>query len=401
MKEVYKQVLAAIDSQQEAMLAATIALCECNSGTTNTVGVERVGRMLASHFASLQATVILAPMQPAASCDSSGRLVQTPLAPSLLASKKRRRNVLLAAHLDTVYAAEHPFQMCTRLSPDKLRGPGVADIKGGIVVMLAALRAFEASPFAEHLGWTVVLNSEEEIGSPASRALYAEAAIDCECGLIFEPSLPDGALIKQRKGSANFAVVVRGKSAHVGRDFAAGRHAIYALGDLLAFASTQTTPELTVNVGKIAGGTTVNSVPDLATMHFNLRFAELRDREDFLRRLAEKLEATRQKWGVAIELHTFTQRSPKPFDVKHMKLFAQVLDCGRDLGLKMDLKDSGGVCDGNTLAELGLPCVDTMGVRGQFIHSGDEELVIESLVERAKLAALFLMRLAARDFEEV
>ena len=141
--------------------------------------------------------------------------------------------LLLTGHMDTVYAADHPFQETRWLEDGVLNGPGVADMKGGLAVMLAALKAVEASPAADRLGYEVVINSDEEVGSPASAALLARAAQGKRAALTYEPAaLPDGTLAGARPGSGNFAFVVRGRSAHAGRNPEDGRNALTAAADL-------------------------------------------------------------------------------------------------------------------------------------------------------------------------
>ena len=153
-----------------------------------------------------------------------------------------------------------------------LNGPGVADAKGGIVVMLHALQALEASPLAEHIGWEVLLNPDEEIGSPGSRPLIDSIAPRCDFGLLFEPALGDNQLVSWRKGSGNFSLLVRGRSAHAGRAFAEGRNALVAAAKVVqAISDLNTDPEVTFNVARIDGGSPMNVVPDLAIVRANVR----------------------------------------------------------------------------------------------------------------------------------
>ena len=158
--------------------------------------------------------------------------------------------------MDTVYAVDHPFQKSVRIDDKILRGPGATDAKGGIVVMLVVLQAFERSPWAEKVGWEVLINPDEEIGSPGSAPLLIQAAKRNHLGLVFEPSLPDGNLVGARKGSGNFTVIARGKAAHAGRDPQLGRNAIDALARfIVALASLDDSGDATTtNVGSHPGG---------------------------------------------------------------------------------------------------------------------------------------------------
>src|SRR5207253_10004942 len=141
--------------------------------------------------------------------------------------------LLFTGHMDTVFGADHEFQQTRWLDDGVLNGPGVADMKGGIAVMLAALKAVEQSPEAARLGYEVVINSDEEVGSLGSAALLVRAARGKRAALTYEPAaLPDGTLAGARPGSGNFALVVRGRSAHAGRNPEDGRNALLAAADL-------------------------------------------------------------------------------------------------------------------------------------------------------------------------
>ena len=296
--------------------------------------------------------------------------------------------------MDTVFGADHPFQALRWIDADTLNGPGVADMKGGIAVMLAALGALEASEFAANIGWEIVLNSDEEVSSPGSAPLLVDAARRCHLGLTFEPALPDGTLAGARKGSGNFSAVVTGRAAHAGREPENGRNAVLAAADLALQLKALTAVDLTVNPAKIDGGGPNNIVPDHAVLRWNMRpstpEAALRARAA-IDTLATAIAAAH---AVDIHVHGTFARPPKPLDANQVRLFHLVRDCGAALGLPIGWRDTGGVCDGNNLAATGLAVVDTLGPRGGAIHSADEFLCVDSLVERAQLAALVLMRVA-------
>jgi glutamate carboxypeptidase len=217
--------------------------------------------------------------------------------------------------------------------------------------------------------------------------------------LVFEPCFSDGALVGSRKGSGNFSVIARGKAAHAGREPHLGRNAINALAQFIvalnAFASSER--GIAVNVGSISGGGPVNVVPDLAQCRFNVRVDTAQDQVVLEEYLARVTEGEKQGHGTSLERYGSFSRPPKPLDWTTLGLLQGVSECGRDLGLSIEWRPSGGACDGNNLAAAGLPTVDSLGVRGGEIHSPREYLVLDSLLERAKLTALFLMKLAAGD----
>jgi glutamate carboxypeptidase len=306
--------------------------------------------------------------------------------------------VLLTGHMDTVFAEDDPFQAVRWLKDGVLNGPGVADMKGGLVVMLEALTALEDSAWAKHLGYQVVINADEEVSSFGSGPLLAEAARGAQLGLVYEPATtPDGVLASARKGRATFTLVARGLSAHAGRNLQDGRNSVVAAADFAvqAQALSGAREGLSVNVSRIDGGGPANVVPDLAVCRLETRVVSHADRrwiEAKLNLLAKQIGLTHR---LAAELHGRFTRPPKPFDARTQRLFEAVGRCGADLGQPIAWSPSGGCCDGNNLADAGLTVVDTLGVRGGAIHSRDEYLIVDSLVERAQLSALVLLRLAS------
>jgi glutamate carboxypeptidase len=303
--------------------------------------------------------------------------------------------LLLTGHMDTVYGAEHQFQQTRWVEDGVLNGPGVADMKGGLAVMLAALKAVEQSPRGDRLGYEVVINSDEEVGSPASAALLNQAAQGKHAALTYEPAaLPDGTLAGARPGSGNFSFVVHGRSAHAGRNPEEGRNAIVAASELALRLSMSKTPGLSINPARIDGGGPNNVVPDLAILRVNMRPRTTDDQEIAARLIAKALDETTAQHDVHIEAHGGFGRPPKPLTADAEALFGLVKQAGADLGQEIGWQPSGGVCDGNNIAACGVPVVDTMGVRGGKIHSMEEYLIADSLAERAALSALTILRLA-------
>ncbi|MDX1654097.1 MAG: peptidase dimerization domain-containing protein, partial [Candidatus Competibacteraceae bacterium] len=201
------------------------------------------------------------------------------------------------------------------------------------------------------------------------------------------------------KGSGNWTAVVRGRAAHAGREHHLGRNAVVALaGFVTALDGLNGQREgVTVNPARFEGGGPTNVVPDRAGMRFNIRVQNAAQQtwvEKQLIRLTAEINA---RDGIQLALHGGFGRPPKP---RFPALFQFVSDCGRQLDLPVRFADTGGCCDGNNLAAHGLPNVDTLGVRGGAIHSADEYLLVDSLVERARLSALLLMRLGAGDCPE-
>ena len=263
-----------IEQHGDDMLNLCVELCDNNSGTYNLPGIESVAQILEREFSCLGEPIHRHAVEPLRDIDSNGVLVEIQLGPLLQIIKRPhvRPRVLLCIHMDTVYGIDHPFQKCRTLENGNVNGPGVADAKGGLVVMLHALRAFEASPLAEKIGWEVVINPDEELGSPGSADFLMQRASEADVGLLFEPSLPDGTLVSARKGVGNFCFVVRGKSVHSGREFKKGRNAVVKCCEIMQRVhSLNVTNDVTLNGGRVNGGAALNVVPDLALGRINVR----------------------------------------------------------------------------------------------------------------------------------
>jgi glutamate carboxypeptidase len=299
--------------------------------------------------------------------------------------------------MDTVFAEDHSFQQLSWLDEGVLNGPGVADMKGGIAVMLAALSAAETAPEFASVGYQVIINSDEETGSASSADLIRRLAKGKLAAFTYEPSaLPDGTLAGARPGSGNFSIIVKGRSAHAGRNPQDGRNALLAAADLALRLKALTREGLTVNPARIDGGSPNNVVPENAVLRVNLRPHSPELEQFALAEIRALITAIEVEHDVAIDLHGGFNRPPKPLTPEAEQLFDLVKACGEDLGLTIGWKSTGGVCDGNNIAACGIPVVDTMGVRGGSIHSSDEYLITESLVERARLSALTFLRIAEK-----
>lgn len=314
-----------------------------------------------------------------------------------------QRRILLSGHMDTVYPANSSFQKLTYINDNHVNGPGVADMKGGLIVMLHALTAFEQTEAAAQLGWDVLINSDEEIGSPASSILFDELASHYQAALVYEPAMtPTGTLAKNRKGSAKYTLIASGKAAHAGRAFAEGRNAICYLAEAVCevHALNGKREGVTINVGKIAGGEALNVVPDKAVAKLDIRISQPED-EIWVKNELAKIGQKLKRADYSLTMHGTFGRPVKRVCAGTERLFQRVQHLGKELGLTIDWKDSGGCCDGNNLARHGLPVLDTLGVRGGNIHSHDEYILLDSLAERATLSALLLLDLAQGGLEDL
>jgi glutamate carboxypeptidase len=381
----------------EPMLDQVLEWSAVNSGSRNLPGLERMGAILADAFSSLPGELELVDSAPVEAVDPAGRTIAIEHGQNLHLKVRPDAQVqlLFTGHMDTVFPVDHEFQHTQWLEDGILNGPGVADMKGGLAVMLAALKSVEASAAAANIGYEVIINSDEDVGSLGSAPLIAEAARSKRAALTYEPSaLPDGTLAGARPGSGNFSLVVHGRSAHAGRNPEDGRNAIVAAAELALRLERLIRDGLTVNSSRIEGGGPGNVVPDLAVLRVNMRPRTPEIEAEAKRQIEEIVAVVAVERDVTIHTHGGFGRPPKPMTPEMEKLFGLVKQAGADLGQPISWKGTGGVCDGNNIAACGVPVVDTMGVRGGKIHSMEEFLISESLGERAALSALTILRIA-------
>lgn len=380
------------------LLQRTETWSRINSGTTNLDGLKTVAGQLADAFSALPGDIKLVDPDPVDAVRSDGSVDQVQRGQHLFGSIRpdAPMRILLTGHMDTVFPADHHFQNLEWIEDGVLNGPGVADMKGGLSVMLGALQLLEQSELASQIGYDIMINSDEEVGSASSSALIERCAKDKVAALTYEPALPDGTLAGERGGSGNFSIIFTGKSAHAGRNPDEGRNALVAAADMALQLKALHREGLSVNPAKIEGGGPNNAVPDHAILRVNFRPKTLADQQEAQSTLDNLIGIIARGHDLDVHCHGGFGRPPKPIDPEAQKLFHLVKRCGADLGLDINWRGTGGVCDGNNIAACGVPVVDTMGVRGGAIHSADEFLIADSLVERTQLSALTIMRIAAK-----
>ncbi len=390
--------LEALRGSKERMLETLIHWSGVNSGSTNIAGIDEMAKLAMKRFSGIGFSALRMETSPIPVISSSGEESVIQRGPILHFSirPEAEKRIMLAGHLDTVFPSTSAFQRAVMRDDGTLHGPGVADMKGGILVMAEGVSAFEASPWSKEVGLEIVLNSDEEVASHASSQYMENVAKSADAGFIFEPALADGTLAGARAGSGNYDVVVTGVSAHAGREFDKGRNAIVGAAKVIGAlnALNGKRPDTTLNIGLVSGGTALNVVPDKAIVRLNVR---ARDTESLAWVDAAIRETVEQDFGegVRAQLHGRIHRPAKPMTAGLASLFNTVRTAGSEIGIPIEWQTTGGCCDGNNLHRAGLPTVDTMGVRGAHIHSEEEYAVIESFEERARLFSLSMMMLAS------
>jgi glutamate carboxypeptidase len=381
-----------LESQGELIAARTEAWSAINSGSNEVANLTVMRGPLADAFSALPGQLELAPLPPTQRVRPDGACVDVEHGAAIRVRVRPDApiQIALTGHYDTVFPAVHAFQKPWRTAEGVMRGPGVADMKGGLSLMLAALQAFEALPGEKRIGYEVLMSPDEEIGSPGSAPLLAELGKRAQVGMTYEPAMADGALVDARKGSGNYSLAIRGRAAHVGRAFNDGRNAIIAAAEAATAlnALNGARDGVTFNVGAIDGGGAVNVVPDKAVLRFNVRAPTKEDAswaEDEVRRICAC-----QHEGLSAKLYGGVTRPPKPVTPAQATMIGWTKQAGAALGLTLSFKPSGGVCEGNNLAAAGCPNIDTLGPCGGNLHSDQEFALISSFAERAKLSFLLL-----------
>ncbi|MCB1310004.1 MAG: hydrolase [Leptospiraceae bacterium] len=381
------------------MLEHVIRWSNINSGTNHLAGLERICRELQKDFAVLDGEMCTIPLPATLDVDAAGREFQTEYGQALSIRKRMDAplRVMLCIHMDTVFPADHAFQAVTQIDDDRLHGPGVADARGGLAIMLFALRCLERAceSRALELGWEVFINPDEEVGSPGSLVELERRAGEHHLGLLFEPGLPDGSLISTRGGSGNFSLALTGRPAHVGREFERGRSAMHLAARIVnQLASLNEREGITINVGAIDGGGPLNVVSDRAIIRLNARALNAAAQSYIENTLADTCTEVNAMDGHTARLYGRFTSPPKEADDALRRLMRIVEDCAGAENIPIQWRSSGGVCDGNKLMAAGLPNIDTLGARGGNIHSDQEYMIIPSLLERARLVARILIGLA-------
>lgn len=379
-----------LTASRDAILSDLAALVNVDCGTRNKAGVDRVGEWIGARCSAWDWEIERLPLAEQGDCwlarlrgDGSGR-------------------VLLMGHLDTVYpdgtAAARPM----RFEGSKIIGPGVCDMKGGLLIGMYALRTLQNANFHDFAEVAFFFNSDEEIGSPGSRPLYEPIAREMDAALVLESARANGDIVSARKGSAEFIVRVIGKAAHAGVEPEKGANAVVELAhQIIALHGLNgLMPGVTVNPGVIGGGTVSNVVPDEAWIRVDTRAVDPAGAEAVTRAInslsVQKIPGTR--------LEISGELSNPPMDRTPAVGFLAELAraSAHDLGFEINDVATGGASDANVLASFGVPVLDGLGPIGGLDHSPDEYIETDSLVSRAAMLAGLIQRiLSEKELDEL
>jgi glutamate carboxypeptidase len=370
--------------QQPAMEKLLGEMVEISSHTPDRDGNTRV----ATHYAEATLALTRGGLQGGVVPSSSGKY-----GAHVVLGNGGSRAVALIGHHDTVF----PASVFTGFREDGalLRGPGVLDMKGGLVVVAYALGALAEAGVLERVPLRVVSISDEEVGSFDGREHVLAAARESACALVFESGRAGDQIVTRRKGIAALTVTAHGKGAHAGNNHADGVNAIWALARFITRAQELTDYErgITINVGKVVGGMGKNTVPDHAEALVDIRFLTNRDGDSVLGALRDAGEAAAEKvFGARIDVEGGITRAPLERTDASAVLLSEYAACARQSGLGADEAPLiGGGSDANTVAEVGLPAIDGLGPRGKGFHTVDEFIERSTLLPKTEALIRFLV----------
>lgn len=376
-----------LNESRDAYLADLEALVNIDSGTFDKAGVDRVGELLQALYRQLGASIERHPDETYGD------------AFTVVFEGKGEGTVLLLGHMDTVYPdgtiAERPF----RVEGDRAWGPGTADMKAGDLSIVYALKALIQQEFSGFGHITVVHNSDEEIGSPASKQLIRGMSEQADAVLVLESGRENGDIVSARKGVARFHLRVRGRSAHAGVNHAHGRSAALELAHLVVGLEglNGRVPGATLNVGRLEAGHRTNIVPDWAVAHLEARAYEVDRLEEVIVDVREVV-AQRTVPETEVDLEVDVDHFPmhkSPVSERLVRL-AQAL--AGELGFSVHDTATGGASDGNTAASAGRPVLDGLGPVGGAAHSPHEYIDITTIAPRTAVLAGLIARIGTRDW---
>ncbi len=367
------QLLSYAKQKQTDMIALTRELVECESPSDSPEAIRRFVDLFAGKVADI------------ADCKrvAGGHLQCT----FRLPGKNKTGQVMALGHSDTVYPLGTLAKMPFRQSKDRLWGPGVLDMKAGIVFFVFAMRALRDLDIPVNRKVLLQLNSDEEVGSDSSRPLTEKEARRSASVLVLEPGQGMNGMLKTaRKGVGDYLVAVKGKAAHAGVDFANGASAILELARQIEKISSFTQQErgITVNPGVISGGTRTNVIAAEAQVEVDIRIARAKDGAGLDKKF-RSLKAVDKRCTVTVT--GGLNRPPMERTAGIVALFQKAKALGLELGIELEESSTGGGSDGNFTAALGIPTLDGLGGVGEGAHAPNESILIDRMADRTALLA--------------
>lgn len=373
---------------RDDMLEVLKRMVELESPSDNKAAVDHLGEYLAQEFASLGGKVKFFPQQ------DCGNHLKADFPGSSSSGGSGAKPVLLLGHFDTVWPLGTLTTMPFRVENGRAFGPGVYDMKAGITMMMFALRALRSAGRNEaSRPVTILLDTDEEVGSTTGRPVVEATAKDCEAVLVLEPSQSlKGQLKTARKGVGDYTIRVRGRASHAGVDFEKGHSAVIELShQILEIAKfTDVARGITVNPGVVHGGTRTNVIAAEAVAEVDIRIARAADAAE----LEKKFSALRPvDPNCSVEVTGGLNRPPMERTDGTVRLFRLAQEQAKQMGMILDEASTGGGSDGNFTSGMGIPTLDGLGAVGEGAHAANESILLEELPRRTALLAALIRSL--------
>lgn len=378
---IHNRITSFLKAHYRDMLALLEKMVRIQSGTFNKQGVDQMGRLITSTFQS-----------NAVSCqvmeqDTFGNHIVV----TSLCKKRFDKQILLSGHMDTVFPKDTQFNWYKEDNTHCF-GPGVIDMKGGLVAGIFALKALDNEKLLKKIPVKFFFNSDEEIGSPSSKNHIQKEARNSAFAFVLETGGRNGEIVTGRKGNLSLELKIKGIAGHAAF---AGKDKASAIAELahkiIAFESLNNLDRgISVNVGKVKGGIGPNTVPEHAMARIDFRFTGVADRADLEKRISEitnKKDISKTSSHFAI----LSSRPPMPASEQNKELFQAVQETGASVGLSVSEEFRAGVSDANLIAGEQTPVIDGLGPIGAMDHSEEEYLIKESLLQRSALLACALI----------
>ena len=372
-----------LNAKKQEMLQLLEQLVNIDSGSHTKSGIDKISTLLKANFERLDFIVEV--------------MKEKEYGNHLVMQHRDATNpeIIIIGHMDTVFpegtAKKRPFTMVE----NRAFGPGVIDMKASLVSLVYALTAMKQAGKKGYKNVQIILNSDEELGSPSSRDLTIQHTVNKKYALILEAARPDGSIVTARRGGGQFKILIEGKSAHAGLEPEQGRSAIEELAHKIIRLQQLTNYQegFLVNVGTISGGTAANTIPAEAVATIDVRISKVKQIKTAQEQI-EKICATTYVQGTKTKLIGEIDRMPIEKTDKIASLLEVIKQVGQEIGITITDKETGGSSDGSFTFAEGVATIDGLGPIGGFFHSEDEYLDIASLTERTQLLAEVIQKLS-------
>lgn len=379
---MHSEIMRFLDEREAEMLQLLRDLVLVQSGSYNKRGVDRVLNLVLGSLADgdVRATVV------------RQQAYGNHLILSSAATRGDVPQVLICGHMDTVFPQDTDFRGF-REGDDWVNGPGVIDMKGGLVIIIYALKALESAGLLNRIPVQVILNSDEEVGSPSSRVIIEQEAQKGAFAFVLECGGMNGGVVTGRKGKLGLRLEVSGRAGHAAAAVQDKASAVLELAHKIVAIEALNDPQrgISVNVGQVSGGIGPNTVPERAEASVDVRYIARDDRDELQGRIAAIVRRVVAP-GTTAEIAPVSERPPMEQTAQNRRLFQVVQSQAQELGQTVHEEFRNGVSDANLIAGQNIPVVDGLGPIGDLDHSSDEFMVKESLLARAKLFTLTLVR---------